>query len=519
MHRRLAFAFGLLATAGQAAALGAQTRDSAQFDAYVARAVKDWRVPGLAIAVVAADSVRFIKGYGVRELGKPDPVTTHTQFGVMSTTKAFTAMLVAQQVDSGRVSLDAPVGSYVPGFQLQDPYATRELTVRDLLTHRVGFGDPSYLWDLNASTSYANVVHRLRWVAPKTSLRSTFAYNNVAYAVAGDVAGRAAGTTWQALVRRRIYEPLGMTESFADGRELAAAHLADVSSPHGLVDDTVRVLDAGAHLVDPVAPAGAMFASITDMAKWVRYLLDTATANGHRGVSAAGYAELFRPQQLVGASEFYPTASLTRPHFTAYGLGWFLEDYRGEFVAFHTGSIEGRSAIVGLIPSRRVGVVILTNLDHSELRHALMYTVFDQYLGADIAVPHDWSAEMRTMYDSLAAAGRTAERAGEPKRVAGTRPTLALARYAGTYTDSLYGTATVRSTSTGGLELQAGTQRGALEHWHHDVFRVRWSDRFLGTGFVAFALDPDGSVGTLELVGGPLRYRRAAAATAATAAR
>src|SRR5712691_3900293 len=193
----------------------AQQRPLDGLDAYVAKALTDWRVPGLAIVVVKTDSVVFIKGYGVRELGKPDPVTVHTRFGNMSTTKAFTAMLVAMLADSGRVSLDDPVTKYEPGVQFADPYVTREITVRDLLTHRVGFGDPEYLW-VTSGLDLATISRRLRLVPATTSFRSRFQYNNVTYALAGDVASHAAGTTWESLMHSRIYGPLGMTESYPD---------------------------------------------------------------------------------------------------------------------------------------------------------------------------------------------------------------------------------------------------------------------------------------------------------------
>ena len=139
------------------------------FDAYVAKSMADWRVPGLAIVIVKDDSVVFIKGYGVRELGKPDPVTVHTRFGNMSTTKAFTAMLMAMLADSGRVSLDDPVQKHIPGVQFADPYVTREITVRDLLTHRVGFGDPDYLWG-TSGLDFAAITHRLRFVPARFRL-------------------------------------------------------------------------------------------------------------------------------------------------------------------------------------------------------------------------------------------------------------------------------------------------------------------------------------------------------------
>jgi len=473
------------------------------FDAYAAKAMADWRVPGMAIVVVKDDSVAFIKGYGVRELGKPDPVTVHTRFGIMSTTKAFTAMLVAMLADSGRVSLDDPVQKYLPDVQFADPYVTREIALRDLLTHRVGFADPDYLWG-TSGLDFPTIAHRLRFVPVQTSFRARFQYNNVTYALAGQVAARAAGTTWQSLVHNRILGPLNMTETFADARELKASGVTDVTSPHGIVRDTVRVLPAPIDGIDDIAPAGAMLSTVTDMAKWLRFLLDSGRVNGQRLVSARGFGELFKPQQVV-QRWFYPTATLTHPHFQAYGLGWILQDYRGEFIAIHTGSIEGRSAIVGLIPDRRLGLVIFTNLDHSELRHALMYTAFDRYIGA-ANPPHDWSAEMRALYKRIADSSAAATRAEESTRVAGTRPSLALARYAGTYADSLFGTAAVQLRN-GVLTLQSGTATGRLEHWQNDSFRVVWSDPFWDASYVSFVIDPNGMVAELRLLDGG-SYRR-----------
>jgi len=482
----------------------AQQRPLAGLDSYVAKAMTDWRVPGLAIVVVKDDSVLLLKGYGVRELGKPDPVTVHTRFGNMSTTKAFTAMLVAMLADSGRLAFDDPVTKYEPGVQFADPYVTREITVRDLLTHRVGFGDPEYLWS-NSGLDFATITRRLRLVPATTSFRSRFQYNNITYALSGEVAAHAAGTTWQSLMHTRIYGPLGMNESYPDAREMQAAGITDVASPHGIVRDTVRVLPVAPTVTDGIAPAGAAFSTATDMAKWLRFLLDSGRVAGRRLVGGENFAQLFRPQQIV-QRPFYPTARLTHPHFQAYGLGWILQDYRGEFIAIHTGSIEGRSAIVGLIPDRRLGVAIFTNLDHSELRHALMYTVFDRFIGPSNPA-HDWSAEMRAMYKGLADSTAAARAAEESKRVANTHPTLTLDRYTGTYADSLFGTATIGLTN-GHLTVQSGNMKGQLEHWQYDLFRVTWADPFWDPAYVAFAIDPDGSVGELRIVGGG-SYRRA----------
>src|SRR3989475_11348455 len=257
----------------------AQQQPLAGLDPYITQAIKDWRVPGLAIVVVKDDSVLFIKGYGVRELGKPDPVTVHTRFGNMSTTKAFTAMLVAMLADSGRVAFDDPVTKYEPAVLFADPYVTREITVRDLLTHRVGFGDPDYLWG-TSGLDFATISRRLRLVPATTSFRSRFQYNNVTYALAGDVAAHAAGTTWQSLLHARILGPLGMTETVADASELKGAGITDVTAPHGIVRDTVRVLPASLDGIDDIAPAGASFSTATDLAKWLRVPLDSGKVSG-----------------------------------------------------------------------------------------------------------------------------------------------------------------------------------------------------------------------------------------------
>lgn len=469
------------------------------FDGYVARAVRDWNVPGLAIAVVQNDSVVFLKGYGVRTLGAPDPVTVHTRFANASTTKAFTALAVALLVDSGKLGWDDRVIDRLPGFVLQPPYATQELTLRDLLTHRVGFSDPGSLW-YGREFDYPEMLRRLRFVPPESSLRSHFAYNNVTYATAGVIAGHAAGQSWDDLVTSRILVPLGMTETVTQAKGLAG--IADVAAPHDYIDDTLRPLGpAGIGLVDALAPAGSMYSSVTDMAQWLRFLLDSGRVAGRRLVSARSFAELFRPQTIIGPNDgFYPTARLTKPHFTAYGFGWFLEDYRGEFVAFHTGSIDGTVAIVGLIPDRRVGVVVFANRDHAEVRHALMYRAFDVALGGG-APRRDWSADLRALYDSLRDAGRAAQREAQSHRILNTALSVPLERYAGTYRDSLFGDVVIRVDGARLVAVVSPFLTADLEHWHYDVFRLRWRNRWIQSSLAGFHIGPDGTVSAVDLDG------------------
>ncbi len=478
----------------------------AGFDAYVSRAVKDWDVPGLAVAVVKDDSMVFARGYGVRAVGTHDTVDTHTLFALGSTTKAFTAMAVALMVDAGKLRWDDPVATHVPGLVLHDPYVTHELRVRDLLTHELGFGDPEYVWYGN-DQPLADMLRRLRYLPPETTFRSHFAYNNVGYATAGLIAGLANRSTWSDLVRARILGPLGMRETVMDGPGLRGR--ANVTRPHEYLNDTLRALPASSQeLVDAIAPAGSMYSNVLDVSKWMRFLLDSGRVAGRRLVSDTAFAELMRPQVLVPPDEFYSTAKLTKPNFTAYGLAWFLEDYRGEKVAFHTGSIDGLVAIVGLIPARGLGVVVLANRDHAEVRHALMYRVFDAYLGAPRGGPQrDWSADMRALDLKVRDSVKAAERAADAKRVKGTKPSLALARYAGTYADSLYGSVALRLEGGRLVLAPSAFLTADLEHWNYDTFRARYRTWWLKSSMVTFRLDPTGNVSAIDLGDGEVLAR------------
>jgi hypothetical protein len=235
------------------------------------------------------------------------------------------------------------------------------------------------------------------------------------------------------------------------------------------------------------------------MAKWARFILDSGRVDGRRLLEPGTFAELLKPQTMVTAAEFYPTARLTHPHWTTYGLGWFQQDYNGRAVDFHTGSIDGMVAIIGLIPDERLGVYVLANADHVELRHALMLKVFDLW-GPNPAKGRDWSKELKTLYDGMKTQAVAAQKAAEAKRITGTKPTLPLTRYAGTYTDSLYGEADV-STAGDGLRLRIGTMQGTLEHWQYDTFRVNWDDKWQGTAMVTFVIGPDGNPARIETDG------------------
>ncbi|HEX5632887.1 MAG TPA: serine hydrolase, partial [Gemmatimonadales bacterium] len=459
------------------------------FDAVVQRGMKDWGIPGLAVAVVRNDSVLFLRGYGVRRLGDTARVDPATRFGIMSTTKAMTTLAVAMLVDEGKLRWDDPVTKWLPGFATASPLLTREMRVVDLLTHNSGLPGADLLW-VRGDLSEGDILARLSALEPVYPLRGGFAYQNTLYGAAGAVVARASGMPWDQFVRTRILEPLGMTRSHPLLADVVAAGDPNVSAPHYRIRDTVRVI--AEESVDVVGAAGAAWSTAADMATWARFLLDSARVNGRRLVSDSSFRRLFAPHAIIPPGEFYPTATLTKPHWTTYGLGWFQQDYRGEMVQMHTGSLDGRTAIIGLIPERRMGVVVLGNLDHAELRHALLWQAFDVMLGAP---SRDWHAEVKALYDARRARGDSARAATMARRTAGTSPSLPLARYAGRYEHPVWADLQVEEEGDG-LRVRYGSgpsTRGSLEHWHYDTFLARLGDGRGNPEFVTFQLDAAGA--------------------------
>lgn len=491
----LAFAAPL---AGQGA--GEEELDLEGFDAYVREAAEAWNAVGLAVAVVEDGEVVFEAGYGVREQGRDAPVDAHTLFAIGSTTKAMTAAAVGMLVDEGRVGWDDAVADHLPWFELHDPWVTRELTVRDLLTHRAGLPNADFLW-YEQDADARDILERLRLVEPGYSMRDGFIYQNLMYAAAGALVSEVSGKPWEQFIRDRIFGPLGMDRSVTTLAEAEARE--NVARPHEEVDGEVRVI--GNASVDPVAAAGSIWSSVHDMGRWVAFLLrGCETEAGEALLEPATCEELFTPQTLVPPDGFYPTRELTEPHWTSYGLGWFQHDYEGRKVDFHTGSIDGMVAIAGLLRDEGVGVYVLGNLDHIELRHALMYRVFDLH---DAEPPRDWSTDLLALYGKLEARSDSMAAAREAERVEGTEPTLPLDRYVGTYSDPLFGTVEVRRVD-GRLWVRYGRLEGPAEHWHYDTFRVRWETEWRGSMLVTFRLDARGEVSALEARGRELRRQK-----------
>ncbi|HEY4206881.1 MAG TPA: serine hydrolase domain-containing protein, partial [Puia sp.] len=371
---------------------------SVVFDDEIRKAMVLWRTPGLSVVVVKDDEVVFRKGFGVVEAGKPGLFTSGTVGVCASTTKAMTAVCIAMLVDEGKLQWSDKLKDIFPEFSLYDPYVSSEMTVRDLLTHSAGLGNTDGLWEYGYSRE--EIVRRLHLVPPAYTFRSSFIYQNCMYIVAGELIRKISGQRWEDFITHRLFEPLGMRHTYASYTLSAGEPSHEV--PHYIIDDSVRsipIVEYGS-----VGPAGGVWSCADDMDKWMRFMLDSARVDGRYLLRTGTWSELFKPQAFVPANEFYPTAKLTHPSWTTYGLGWFQEDYRGKMVQFHTGSLDGVVAIIGLIPSEHFGIYILGNLDHSEIRHALMYKAMDLWVWSDNS--RDWSAECFALYKKIRDARR-----------------------------------------------------------------------------------------------------------------
>lgn len=468
-----------------------------EIDEYAAKAGRDWNVPGFALAIVKDDKVVFAKGYGVLKLGEPARVDADTLFAVGSNTKAFTSAALAVLVDEGKVSWDDPVTKHLPGFQLSDPYVTREMTVRDLLSHRSGLatfaGD--LLW-YESGYPRDEILRRARHLKPASSFRSRFGYQNLMFLAAGEIVPAVSGRSWDDFLRERIFQPLGMRRTTTRHAEILRA--SNVAAPHNEMGGRLRVIPFGN--VDNIGGAGAVKSSAADMARWVRLQLGRGTFEGRKIFNVAASREMWTPHTVLGAisegsERFNPTT-----HFSLYGLGWILGDYHGRLLVSHGGGLDGMVSRVALMPEERLGLVILTNSE-TALTAALSNKIFDAFLGVPA---RDWSADYMARARQGKEASEAAAKKAEEARVPDTKPSLPPGAYAGTYAGAMYGDAVV-AEEAGKLVLRLSPSPnfvGDLEHWHFDTFRVKWRDSVpypFPRGFVTFTLDSQGKVEEMKL--------------------
>lgn len=497
--RHLTMSVGLALTALPFSAQGQSSASIRDLDAYIQAIMTDWGAPGLAIAVVRDDSVVFAKGYGVREVGKPAPVTVQSLFAIGSNSKLFTAVAAGIAVDEGKLKWSAPVTTYLPWFQLYDPFASREITVRDMLSHNSGLGRRGDALWYGTVYNRQEILRRVRYLKPVASFRAEYGYQNIMVMGAGEVTAAAMGMSWDDIVRTRIFAPLGMTASNTSVRDFKPGQ--DVAMPHSWRDG--HAAEIPYRNIDNIAPAGSINSNVLDMARWLRMLLAGGKFNGKQLVSAASLREIESPHTITGGA----SDSLT--HFSAYGLGVGMRDYRGVKLLSHNGGIDGMLSAYTFIPEKNLAVVVLTNLDgRAGLDAAVANRAINTFMGWPLRDGRAALAQMQRVEAAQAAQRRALDSA----RVRGTSP-LPLDRYVGTYSDDMYGDVTI-AVDNGPLTIRSSWDpnlTGKLSHWHYNVFRVDdRPDAAVSAGnFVRFDADERARVSSLTLqLGEPVIFHR-----------
>ncbi len=472
----------------------AQIDPLADLNAYVEKAMRDWKVPGLAIGIVKNDSLIFAKGYGVREIGKEAQVDQQTLFAVASNTKAFTAALLGMLVDEDKLGWDDRVTDYLREFQMYDPFITREINIRDLLTHRSGlptFGG-DHLWIGNA-LSREEIIARIRHLKPNAQFRTKFQYQNLMFLVAGQIIPEITGVSWDVTIKERIFTPLGMVESNTSIRDLK--NKENVATPHEIVRG--KLIPVEYDNLDNLAPAGAINSNVMEMAQWMRLNLNDGVYKGEQILSPQVMREMHTIQMPITISA--DREKMLGTHFLGYGLGWSISDYKGHKIISHGGGLSGMISLQTMIPEENLGVIILTNLAPHSLTRALTYRILDALLGEP---ERDWSVAYLERRKESKEKQKKVKKELQTKRVKGTKPTLKLKDYTGKYSDQLSGEAEVRLESRKLVFDYNPRHTGDLVHWHYNTFRVTWRNPIYDMpekAFLTFYLNEEGEVAELKV--------------------
>src|SRR5262249_3367411 len=425
------------------------------------------------------------KDVKTRELVTPDTV-----FAIGSVTKAFTTAAMAILVDQGLMNWDDPVRKYLPYFRLSDPLANESVTLRDLVTHRTGLVRHDLLW-YNSPWSRDEIIRRIGFVRLSYSFRSTFQYQNIMYLTAGEAAAATAGVTYEDFVQKRIFTPLEMiSANFSSAKaEMARDH----ATPHGRQGNKIGPISW--RNLDNVGPAGSINASVRDLSGWIRMHLNEGVVAGRRLISAENIREMHSPQQVVRLEGrwkiFFPESDTSQ---LSYGLGWFINDYRGYKLVMHGGTIDGFRAAIMLEPKAKIGIAVLANLNGTQMPEAVCYNVMDLMLGLR---KKDWNGaigESAKTFEMEAVKDLMARNAARKKD---TRPSHELAAYAGSYYDPAYGKAEVMVLDSK-LAIIWSNFKSNLDHFHFDTFTP--VDDRLRNEQVAFSIGADGEVSGMNFL-------------------
>ncbi len=459
-------------------------------DKYIERGMRDWQIPGLAIAIVKDGKVIFSKGYGVRELGKPDKVDPNTLFIIASNSKLFTGTALAKLDYEKKLSLNDKVTQYIPWFALYDPTSTKLANIKDMLSHRIGtktFQGDFTFWDSNLPKD--SIIWKMRYLKPTGEFRQDYGYCNSGFLVAGQILEKVSGQTWENYVQQHILIPLGMTNTYMNTAGLSGRN--NVAQPHNNLYSSITKIPFDQ--VDNLGPATSMVSNITDLSKWIKLQLDSGKYQGKQILPWQVLQKTRDINILTGSrkSAAFPT------HFRGYGLGLFATDYNGRQVYWHTGGAFGQVTNVCFVPEEKLGITILTNNDNQSFFEALRYQVLDAYLG----VPYTDRSKFQLGFFQEGKKTTDQEVASLKARVdKKNAPELKLEDYTGDYKNLVYGKITISKSKD---MLICRFQHhpdliGYMEYMDNHEFRMTYSNIGYGIYPAKFLLK-DGKVVSVEI--------------------
>lgn len=467
-----------------------------KLDEYINKAMEEWHIPGLAVAIVTDGSMVFSKGYGVRESGKREKVDEHTVFSIASITKGFTSSALAILEDKDKIDWDDPVQKYLPDFILYDPWVSAEIRIRDLLSHRSGFGTFSgdLIW-FETDYSREEVLQRVQYLQPAHGFRYQYGYSNLMYLAAGEIIPAVTDMNWDAFVFEKLLLPLGM-----DRTCLGIEDLRD--DPNAAMPHYVDLLSEETHVLpymkwDNIAPAGCMNSSVTDLCRWIRFHLEMGNWNGEQIISPENIWEtrqIHTIQPLDMASrDFWPSR-----HFLGYGLGWELYDYHGCKIIGHEGGTDGMLARMVIVPEEDFGFVVLTNSINA-LTAALEYYILDHYFEGH---SRDWSALFLKSYLTYLESKQAEWEEYLASADRNVKPSKDLPEYTGIYGCDIYGNVKV-SLENKRLVLDflpSNALIGDLQHLSKDTFLIDLRKMpAMPQGTVKFFINESGMVSRLGI--------------------
>jgi CubicO group peptidase (beta-lactamase class C family) len=441
-----------------------------------------WKIPGVGLAVIKDGAVVLAEGFGLRQSEDQLPVTPDTLFAIASATKAFTTFGLGLLVDEGKLDWDTPVREYLPDFRLHDPFASERITARDLACHRSGLPRHDFSW-YNSSATRRELVEQVRHLEPSKDFRTTWQYQNLMYVVAGYLTGELAGCTWEEFVRQRIFAPLGMGRSQFSVAE--SQQDADYATPYEEKDD--QIVPMPFRPVTTIGPAGGINSTISELARWVLLQLNGGRIGERRLISEANLTQMHTPQMVL-----QPQISFDEVDRFGYGLGWFIDSYRGHKLVHHGGNIDGFSTLVSFLPRAGIGLAVVANRMGSFLPTALSYTLYDQMLGL-AELP--WNER----FAAIDAQARAGQRVAEEQRVA--RPAAAPSRpasdFAGLYHNPGYGRLQIAQEDDR-LVATHHDLRYRLIHDQHTIFDFSWEDDDISYKGI-FASDLTGRISSVAI--------------------